>query len=109
MSREIIYSLRSCFRIEEANYDGSCRRIIAALYSLYYGAPQHLTFYNNTFYWGHNRRYWLRNHYDPIFQTNRTFGDTKWFYYGVNQIVDSGIVLEGRNVNLEATFSTNDK
>ena len=109
MSREIIYSLRSCFRIEEANYDGSCRRIIAALYSLYYGVPRHLTFYNNTFYWRRNGRYWLRNHYGHIFQTNRTFGDTKLFYYGVNQIVDSGIVLEGRNVNLEATFSTNDK
>ena len=97
MSRKIIQSLRFCFRIEEANYDGSCRRIIAASY---YAAPGHLTFYNNTFYWEFN-------YYRHIFQTNRTFGDTKWFYYnGVNRIVDSGIIFEGRNVNLEATFST---
>ena len=55
-------------------------------------------FYNNTFYWG--------NSYRDIWQTNRTFGDTKRFYYAGNRIVDSGIVLEGKNGNLERTFST---
>ena len=49
-----------------------------------------------------------------VFQTNRTFGDTNWFYFEVkmnstrvvlHQIDDSGIVSEGRNVNLETTFS----
>ena len=104
MSQKIIQSLRSCFRIEEANYDGSCRRIIAALY---YAAPRHLTFYNNTFYWEYNHRYQPHYYRHSIYQTNRTFGDTKWFYYNaVNRTVDSGIILEGRNVNLEATFST---
>ena len=108
MSQKIIQSLRSCFRIEEANYDGSCRQIIAALYyNLYYAAPRHLTFYNNTFYWEYNHRYQPHYYRHSIYQTNRTFGDTKWFYYNaVNRTVDSGIILEGRNVNLEATFST---
>ena len=50
-----------------------------------------------------------------MFQTNRTFGDTKWFYFEVkmnstrmvlHHIADSGIVSEGRNVHLETTFST---
>ena len=72
-------------------------------------------FYDNTFYWGCNT-YWLfYDYYMEMFQTNRTFGDTKWFYFEVkrnstrmvlHQITDSGIVSEGRNVNLETTFST---
>ena len=69
-------------------------------------------FYDNTFYWAN--RYWLF-YRGYIFQTNRTFGDTKWFYFevkmnsirmGLHQIADNGIVSEGRNVNLETTFST---
>lgn len=72
-------------------------------------------FYDNTFYWGRNT-YWLfHDYYMEMFQTNRTFGDTKWFYFEVkrnstrmvlHQITDSGIVSEGRNVNLETAFST---
>lgn len=74
-------------------------------------------FYDNTFYWGwgHNRYWPFYYAYMNMFQTNRTFGDTKWFYFEVkrnstrmvlHQITDSGIVSEGRNVNLETTFST---
>ena len=64
-------------------------------------------FYNNTFYWEGNRLYWRLNYeYSYIFQTNRTFGDTEWSHFTVNRIVDSGIVSEGRNGNLETTFST---
>ena len=95
-SREIIYSLPSCFRIEEANYDGSCRRIIIAFYA---GYPQYLIFYNNTLYWG--------NYYSGIWQTSRTTGDSAWFVGARNRIADSGIVTEDRNGNLELTFSTN--
>lgn len=94
-SREIIYSLPSCFRIEEANYDGSCRRIITAFYTLY---PQYLIYYNNTLYWGN---------YGTIWQTNRTTGDSTWFVGARYRTADTGIVTEDRNGNLEITFSTN--
>ena len=64
-------------------------------------------FYNNTFYWGDNILYWSRyRRYSYIRQTNRTFGDTKWFHTTVNRIVDSGIIREDRNGNLETNFST---
>ena len=63
-------------------------------------------FYNNTFYWGSKEFHWRGYYYDSIWKTNRTFGDTKWFHNAVNRTVDSGIVLEGRNGNLETTFST---
>ena len=72
-------------------------------------------FYDNTFYWGHNRYWPFYYAYMDMFQTNRTFGDTKWFYFEVkmnstrmvlHHIADSGIVSEGRNVHLETTFST---
>ena len=98
-SPEIIYSLRSCFRIEEANYDGSCRRLVNALYTR---APRYLIFYNNMFYWGDNRLH----HKNYIWQTNRTLGDTKWFDFSVKRVVDSGIITEGRNGNLKTIFST---
>lgn len=75
-------------------------------------------FYDNTFYL-ENNVYWILStfyyHYTYMFQTNRTFGDTKWLSIqvkmnstrmGLHQIADSGIVSEGRNVNLETTFST---
>ena len=47
-----------------------------------------------------------RTRYSYIWQTNRTFGDTKLFHNAANRIVDSGTVAEGRNGNLETTFST---
>ena len=105
--REIIYSLRSCFRIEEANYDGSCRRVITAFY---YHPPRYLMFYNNKIFWGNNIfhqsfRFW-RPRFSYIWQTNTTFGDTEWFQFTGDRIVDSGIITEGRNCNLERTFST---
>ena len=58
-------------------------------------------FYNNTFYWGENASRYTTN----IWQTNRTFGDTKFFNTTANRFVDSGTVTEGRNGNLETTFS----
>ena len=65
-------------------------------------------FYNNTFYWGYNILYRsrYRPRYSHMWQTNRTFGDTKLFNTVANGIVDSGTVTEGRNGNLETTFST---
>ena len=72
-------------------------------------------FYDNTFYWAHSRYWPFYYAYMDMFQTNRTFGDTKWFYFEVkmnstrmvlHHIADSGIVSEGRNVHLETTFST---
>ena len=71
-------------------------------------------FYDNTFCWASGYSVFSGG-YVFMFQTNRTFGDTKWFYFkvkmnstrmGLHQIADSGIVSEGRNVNLETTFST---
>ena len=94
-SRETIYLLHSCFRIEEANYDGSCRRIICVFY---YRDPRYLMFYNNTFHW--------EDMHGNIWQTNRTFGDTKWFYGSKNLIVDRGRVTEGTNGNFETPFLT---
>ena len=65
-------------------------------------------FFNNTFYWGDNILYRprYRQPYSYIWQTNRTFGDTKLFNPAANRIVDSGTVTERRNGNLETTFST---
>ena len=57
--------------------------------------------YNNTFYWGEN----ASRYRTYIWQTNRTFGDTKLFNTTANRFVDSGTVTEGRNGNLETTFS----
>ena len=99
-SQEIIYSLRSCFRIEEANYDGSCRRIMIAFYDR---APRNLIFYNNTLYWEDNELFW--KNYKRIWQTNRTTGVTTWFYTTANRIINIGIVTEGKNSNLEMNFS----
>ena len=99
MSRDIIYSLRSCFRIEEANYDGSCRRIMAVFYG---SAPHSLTFYSNILYWGDSRFYWGPN--NKIWQTNRTTGDTTRFHSTVNRIVDIGIVAEGKMVIYKQLF-----
>ena len=53
-------------------------------------------FYNNTFYW--------TDHYGYVLQTNQTFGDTTRLQIRINRIVDSGIVSEGKNSNLETTF-----
>ena len=53
-------------------------------------------FYNNAFYW--------TDHYGYVLQTNQTFGDTTRLQIRTNRIVDSGIVSEGKNRNLETNF-----
>ena len=83
------------FSIEEANYDESCRRIIT---TFYFENTRYLMFYKNTFYWA--------DHYGKVWQINQTFGDTTRLQTTVNQIVDSGIVLEGKNDNLQTIFLT---
>ena len=89
----IIYTLGTFFRIEEANYDGSCRRIITALYGR---APRSLTFYNNTLYWGDISTY---NGAYRIWQTNRTTGDTTVLDNAAIAIVDTGVAKDRRNGN----------
>ena len=53
-------------------------------------------FYDNAFYW--------TDHYGYVLQTKQTFGDTTRFQIRINRIVDSGIVSEGKNRNLEINF-----
>ena len=53
-------------------------------------------FYNNAFYW--------TDDYGYVLQTNQTFGDTTRLQIRINRIVDSGIVSEEKNSNLETNF-----